>query len=187
MVYILLGKGFEEIEAIAPCDILRRAGVPVQFVGLGGTEITGGHGICVHADITAEQMQPDELEMIVLPGGMGGVASIRASESAIRAIRFAWENNRYVAAICAAPTLLAELGIPDGRKATCYPGLESRMGQAIMQPDASTVTDGKLLTGAGPGTAYDFGLMLVKTLRGEKSKNDVYDGLVYRLARTGKD
>ena len=187
MVYILLGEGFEEIEAIAPCDILRRAGVPVQLVGLGGTEITGGHGICVHADITSEQMRLDELEMIVLPGGMGGVASIRASESAIHAIRFAWSNGRYVAAICAAPTLLAELGIASGRKATCYPGLESCMGQAVMQPGASTVTDDKLLTGAGPGTAYDFGLMLVETLRGKKAKTDVYDGLVYRLAHPGKE
>lgn len=183
MVYILLGEGFEETEAIAPCDILRRAGIEVLLVGLNGTEITGGHGINVHADIPAEQMRLDQLEMIVLPGGMGGVASIRASDSAIHAIRFAWNNGRYVAAICAAPTLLAELGIAAGRKATCYPGLESCMGSAVMQSGVSTVEDGQLLTGAGPGTACDFGLMLVKALRGEACAKEVYDGLVYRLAR----
>ncbi len=186
MVYILLGEGFEETEAIAPCDILHRAGIPVQLVGLNGTEISGGHGICVHADITAEQMRLDELEMIVLPGGMGGVASIRGCEAAIHAIRYAWDNGRYVAAICAAPTVLAELGIASGRKATCYPGLESCMGQAIMQRDVATVRDGQLLTSAGPGTALDFGLLLVSTLRDEKCAKEVYDGLVYRLARPEK-
>lgn len=185
MVYILLGEGFEETEALAPCDILRRANIPVQLVGLNGSEICGGHGICVHADITADRIQLDALEMIVLPGGMGGVASIRGCEAAIHAINYAWRNGRYVAAICAAPTLLAELGITDGKKATCYPGLEDRMGQAIMQSGASTVCDGQLLTGTGPGTALDFGLMLVRTLRGEACAKQVYDGLVYTLARPG--
>lgn len=186
MVYILLGEGFEETEAIAPCDLLRRAGIPVQLVGLNALEVSGGHGICVRADCTAAQMRLDELEMIVLPGGMGGVASIRGCEAALHAIRYAWDNGRYVAAICAAPTILAELGIAAGRKATCYPGLESCMGQAIMQPNAATVTDGQLLTSAGPGTALDFGLLLIEALRGSECAKNVYDGLVYRLARPGK-
>ncbi len=185
MVYILLGNGFEETEAIAPCDILRRAGIEVQLVGLNGHEICGGHSICVKADITADQMQMEKMEMIVLPGGMGGVASIRASKKALEAVQYAWENGRFVAAICAAPTVLAELGITDGRRATCYPGLEKHMGNANMQSGVPTVTDGKLLTGAGPGTALDFGLLLVKALRGEECANDVYDGLVYRLAHPG--
>ena len=182
MVYILLGNGFEETEAIAPCDILRRAGVPVQFVGLGSREIAGGHGITVCADITAEEMDIDEMEMIVLPGGMGGVHSILGSEAALDAVRYAWDHGRWVAAICAAPTVLAQLGITDGKKATCYPGLEVQMGSALMQPGAATVQDGRLLTGAGPGTALDFGLLLVRALRGEACAKKVYDGLVYRLA-----
>ena len=89
----------------------------------------------------------------------------------------------WVAAICAAPTILAKLGITDGKKATCYPGLESQMGSAQMQSGAAAVQDGKLLTGAGPGTAIDFGLLLVRALRGEETAKKVYDGLVYRLAR----
>lgn len=186
MVYILLGEGFEETEAIAPCDILRRAGIDVQFVGLNGKCIRGGHGISVCADITAEEMKLDEMDMIVLPGGMGGVNSIRANHTAIAAVKYAWAHDRYVAAICAAPMILAELGISDGKKATCYPGLELHMGDALMQPDAATVTDGKLLTGAGPGTALDFGLLLVGALLGEAKAKEVYDGLVYRLARPGK-
>lgn len=183
MVYILLGNGFEETEAIAPCDILRRADVPVQFVGLGGREISGGHGIAVCADITAEEMNLDEMEMIVLPGGMGGVHSILDCPAALDAVRHAWAGGRWVTAICAAPTILAKLGITDGKKATCYPGLESQMGSAQMQSGAAAVQDGKLLTGAGPGTAIDFGLLLVRALRGKETAKKVYDGLVYRLAR----
>ena len=186
MVYILLGEGFEEIEAIAPCDILRRAGIEVQFVGLNSSCILGGHGIQVCADITAAEIDMSKMDMIVLPGGMGGVNSIRGCEAAIKAVKFAWENGRFVAAICAAPMILAELGITDGRKATCYPGLEAHMGKALMQEDTATVTDGKLLTGAGPGTAIDFGLLLVSALRGEAKAKEVYDGLVYRLAHPGK-
>ena len=183
MVYILLGSGFEETEAIAPCDILKRANIPVQLVGLTGREVRGGHDIGVCADITVDEIDPDAMDMIVLPGGMGGVNSILACEKALDAVRYAWAHDRYVAAICAAPTVLAALGITDGRKATCYPGLEDRMGSADMQPGAATVTDGRLLTGAGPGTAIDFGLLLVRTLRGEAAARKVCDGLVYRLAR----
>ena len=182
MVYILLGTGFEETEAIAPCDILRRANIPVQFVGLNGREVYGGHNIGVCADITIGELDYTAMDMIVLPGGMGGVNSILACPAALDAVRFAWENGRYVAAICAAPTVLAALGITDGRRATCYPGLEGRMGTADMQGTA-TVEDGKLLTGAGPGTAIDFGLLLVRALKGEAAAKKVYDGLVYRLAR----
>ena len=185
MVYILLGEGFEEVEAIAPCDILRRGGVDVQFVGLNGNLVSGGHGIKVCADITTDEMDLSDMDMIVLPGGMGGVNSIRGCEKALDAVRFAWENGRYVAAICAAPMILAELGIADCKKATCYPGLEGNMGSALMQPGAATVTDGKLLTGAGPGTAIDFGLLLVSALQGEAKAKEVYDGLVYRLACPG--
>lgn len=183
MVYILLGTGFEETEAIVPCDILRRAEIPVQFVGLTGHDVRGGHNITVRADITADQMDLEHMEMIVLPGGMGGVNSILACESALCAVRYAWEKGRWVAAICAAPTVLAQLGITDGRKATCYPGLEDRMGSANMQRDCAAVADGRLLTGAGPGTAIDFGLLLVRALRGEEGARNVYDGLIYRLAR----
>ena len=183
MVYILLGTGFEETEAIAPCDILRRANIPVQFVGLNGREVSGGHGIGVCADVTIDQIDPVAMDMIVLPGGMGGVNSILACPAALDAVRYAWENGRYVAAICAAPTVLAALGITERRKATCYPGLEARMGSADMQAGAATVADGKLLTGAGPGTAIDFGLLLVRAMKGETAAKKVYDGLVYRLAR----
>ena len=125
MVYVLLGTGFEEMEAIAPIDLLRRGGIEVLTVGVTGKTVFGGHGIGVEADITIGEMDLTELDMIVLPGGLGGVASARASEAAMNALDFAWKNGKFVAAICAGPTVLADLGITDGKHATCYPGCEA--------------------------------------------------------------
>ena len=180
MVYMLLGTGFEETEAIAPLDLLRRAGAKVLTVGLNGKTIYGGHGIGVEADITVDQMDLTDLEMIILPGGLGGVASIRACKAAMDAVSFAWENDRFVAAICAGPTVLADLGITANRQATCYPGCESGMGGAKMIPDAPCVRDGKLITGTSAGCAIPFGLMLIESLKGETAAKAVKDQIVIR-------
>ena len=180
MVYMLLGTGFEETEAIAPLDLLRRADVEVLTVGLNGKTIYGSHGIGVEADITIDQMDLTNLDMIILPGGLGGVASIRASQAAMDAIAFAWENDRFVAAICAGPTVLADLGITAGRQATCYPGCEEGMGSAKMIPDAPCVRDGKLITGTSAGCAIPFGLMLIDALKGEAAAMAVKNQIVIR-------
>lgn len=179
MVYILLGKGFEEIEAVAPCDILRRGGVEVKFAGIGGTLITGGNGITVQADCAVEDMDLAAMDLIMLPGGLGGVRSILGSEVAMNAIRYAHENGKFVTAICAAPTVLAGLGITDGRHATCYPGMEDQMGSAIME-NSDAVADGSVLTGRAPGAALEFGYLLLKTLKGEEVAARVRSGMVYR-------
>lgn len=179
MVYIILGKGFEEIEAVSPCDILRRGGVEVKFAGIGGKLITGGNGITVQADCTVEEMDLDAMEMVVLPGGLGGVRSIEASGAAMSAVRYAHENGKYVTAICAAPTILAKLGITDGKHAVCYPGMEQEMGTALME-DADAVADGKILTGRAPGAALEFGYLLLKTLKGQEIAEKVRNGMVYR-------
>lgn len=180
MVYVLLGTGFEEMEAIAPIDLLRRAGISTVTVGVDGKIVKGGHGIGVQADITIDEMDLTELEMIVLPGGLGGVATARASEKAMNALRFAWENDRFVAAICAGPTVLADLGITDGRKATCYPGCESGMGTADMVADAPCVRDGKLITGTSAGCATPFALMLIEALKGREEAARVATQIVIR-------
>ena len=125
MVYMLLGTGFEETEAIAPLDLLRRAGVEVMTVGVNGKIVSGSHNIGIEADILLSEMDLTNLDMIILPGGLGGVASARASKEALDALKFAWDNGKFVAAICAGPTVLADLGITDGKKATCYPGCET--------------------------------------------------------------
>ena len=179
MVYVLLGNGFEETEAIAPIDLLRRAGIPVLTVGLNGKIIRGGHGIGVEADIEIDELDLTDLEMIVLPGGLGGVASIRASEKAMDAIRFAYENGKYTAAICAGPTVLGDLGIPNGKNATCYPGCEGGMGSANIIHCAA-IQDGKLITGTSAGCAIPFGLQLIAALRGEESAKTVAEQIVIR-------
>ena len=180
MVYVLLGTGFEETEAIAPIDLLRRAGIQVLTVGVNGKTIVGGHGIGVVADITVDEMDLTAMDMIVLPGGLGGVASVRACKAAMDALAFAWENDKFVAAICAGPTVLADLHITDSKEATCYPGCEGQMGSATMIPDAACVRDGKLITGTSAGCAVSFGLALVAALKGQDAADAVANQIVIR-------
>ena len=180
MVYMLLGTGFEETEAIAPLDLLRRPGVDVLTVGVTGKTVYGGHNIGIEADITIDEMDLTNLEMIILPGGLGGVASARASQPALDALKFAWENDKFVAAICAGPTVLADLGITDGKNATCYPGCENDMRNATMNPDKPFVRDGKLITGASAGCAVKFGLALVEALKGKAVSDAIARQIVIR-------
>lgn len=180
MVYMLLGTGFEETEAVAPLDLLRRAGIKVMTVGVNGQTVYGSHGIGIAADIGLSEMDLTDLEMIILPGGLGGVASVRASAPAMEALRFAWENGKMVAAICAGPTVLADLGITAGKNATCYPGCESGMGSAIVDPDAPAVRDGRLITGASAGCAIPFGLALIEALKGKEAADAVKAQIVIR-------
>lgn len=180
MVYMLLGTGFEEIEAIAPLDLLRRANIPVLTVGINGKTVYGGHNIGVEADILIDEMDLTDLDMIILPGGLGGVASCRASQQAMEALRFAWENGKFVAAICAGPTVLADLGITDGKNATCYPGCEDQMGSANMLPDRTFVWDGNVITGTSAGCAIPFGLALIAALKGHEAADAVFEKIVMR-------
>ena len=180
MVYILLGTGFEEVEALAPLDLMRRAGIEVMTVGLGGSTVYGGHNIGIAADISIDQMDLTALDMIVLPGGLGGVASVRACPAAMDALKFAWDNEKFVAAICAGPTVLADLGITDGKNATCYPGCESGMGTAKVLEGQAVVRDGKLITGTSAGCAIPFGLALIEALKGSETAKTVADAIVIR-------
>ena len=180
MVYMLLGTGFEETEAITPLDLLRRAGVEVKTVGLNGKIVYGGHGIGIEADIEIGDIDLAAMEMIILPGGLGGVASCRACPAAMNALKYAWDNDKYVAAICAGPTVLADLGITAGMNATCYPGCEGGMGSAIMVEDAAVVTDEKLITGTSAGCAIPFGLALVEVLKGEEEADRIAKQIVIR-------
>lgn len=179
MVYIVLGTGFEPMEAVAPCDILRRGGVEVLFAGIGGTQIEGGHGIRVQADCRAEDMNLDAAEMVILPGGMGGVRSILADARTLAFVQEAYAAGKYVAAICAAPTILARLHITDGKRATCYPGMENEMGGARMQ-DCGAVQDGTVITGRSAGAADTFGLQCLRALRGDAAADKVAAAIVYR-------
>lgn len=180
MVYILLGTGFEEMEALAPADLLRRAGISVMTVGINGKTVYGGHNIGVEADITIDEMDLTDLEMIVLPGGLGGVASVRASKAAMDALQFAWDNQKYVAAICAGPTVLADLHITDNKRVVCYPGCEAQMGNAAILTHIPCVQDETVITGTSAGCAVPFGLALIAALKGEEAAEAVKKQIVIR-------
>ena len=180
MVYMLLGTGFEETEAVAPLDLLRRAGVTVQTVGLNGKIIYGSHGIGIETDIEVGQMDLTDLEMIVIPGGLGGVASIRACQEALDALKFAADNGKFVGAICAGPTVLADLGITDGKQATCFPGCEDGMGAAVVLEGKAAIQDGRIITGTSAGCAIPFGLALIEALKGAEAAETIAKQIVIR-------
>lgn len=164
MIYCFLAEGFEETEAIAPIDVLRRAGFEVVTVGIGGEMITGSHGIPVSADITdAEAELTSELQMIVLPGGMPGTLNLEQNTVVLKAIDYCVENNIYIAAICAAPSILGKRGLLKGRNAVCFPGFEDKMDGAVLQKEP-VVRDGNFITAKGAGAAVAFGLKLVEVL-----------------------
>lgn len=175
MVYILLADGFEEAEALVPADLLRRAGVQVALVGVTGEVVTGAHGIAVVSDLTVEQAQPEGMELLVVPGGLPGVTNVAASEKAMELVKAAAQaDDCYLAAICAAPSIvLGPVGILNGCKATCYPGMEAGMEGADAQKGYSVVVDGDIITGEGPGAAFDFGLTLVEVLKGAETAKQV--------------
>ena len=179
MVFVLLGQGFEEIEALSVCDVLRRGGVEVELAGVGGLNITGGHGITVSADITVSEIRLDSAEMLVIPGGLGGVESMEKSAECSELIKSAAKRNIPLAAICAGPRVLAKLSLLNGKNITCYPGMEKEMTGAIADTSKATVSDENLITGRGPGAALDFALELLGYIKGEAAAEKVRFGMHY--------
>ena len=172
MVCMFLAQGFEEVEALAPLDLLRRAGVEIKTVGVGSKTVVGAHSIPVVADMTDADFSDDKPEMVILPGGMPGTLNLDASDVVHRAIDTAVKNGAHLAAICAAPMILGKLGLLSGKEAICYPGFEKELTGARIS-DKKVVRDGKIITAAGMGVALEFGLALVAALKGE----DVADGI----------
>lgn len=178
MIYVFLADGFEETEAIAPIDMLRRAKLNVKTVGVGTKTPTSSHGIQVTADITTEEAQLDsELQLIVLPGGMPGTLNLKASDTVQKSIAFCVENKIPVGAICAAPSILGDLGLLDGREAVCFPGFEKNLHGAKVQ-NKLCVTDGQFTTACGAGAALVFGLELVKVLCGAEKSEEIRMAIV---------
>lgn len=179
MVYILLADGFETAEALCPCDMLRRANVPVQLVGVNGPAARSGQGVTVRTDITLEEVSFDDLELLMLPGGLVGVDNILASEDAMALIRRTAAAGKYVAAICAAPTILGRLGLLEGKRAVCYPGMEDGLTGAQPCVGESVVVDGNIVTGEAAGSSIAFGLKLVELLCGPEVERKVHQGIHY--------
>ena len=173
MVYLIYGNGFEETEAMAPLDCLRRAGIPVTTLGIGGTEITSAHQVVMKADAPIEDADLDAMEMLILPGGLGGVAEIKASAQAEKLIRYAADNGRWLCSICAGPTIPGGMGLLEGKCAVCYPGMEDGMVGPKVQKGSQVVVDGKTVTAEAAGSAMAFGLKLVECLAGREAAEKV--------------
>ncbi len=163
MVYIFLADGFEEIEALAPLDIMRRANIDVLTVGVTGEYVTGAHNITVKADIAPEDVQYENLECVVLPGGLPGTTNLEKDEKVQNAIDYANENNKLICAICAAPSILGHKGLLNGKEATCYPGFEDSFDGGIYVKE-SVVKSQNIITANGMGSAYKFGFEITAAL-----------------------
>jgi len=175
---IVFAKGFEEIEAVTPADILRRAGVSVELVGLDGMEVTGAHGITLKMDRLLKERE--DVDAVILPGGMPGTDNLAASSKLVAVLKEQLAAGRIVAAICAAPGLvLGRHGLLDGRRATCFPGCQMHFGRHATYVEASVVSDGNVITSRGAGTAFDFGLTLVRHLAGDGVAGQLADRMVY--------
>ena len=169
MVYVHFAEGFEEIEAVTIVDVLRRGGVDTKSVSVTGKrEVCGSHGIIVCTDILFDEAIYDECEMLVLPGGMPGADNLLAHrELGLKITAFA-ESKKYLAAICAAPMVFGKLGILKNRKATIYPGMEENLTDAEVKSDR-VVRDGNIITSRSAGTAMEFALTLVESLKGRET------------------
>ena len=164
MIYAFLAEGFEEIEALCPIDILRRAGLSVTTVGIGSNEITGSHNITVKADINDADLIFTDIDLIFLPGGMPGTKNLDASDTVHKALDLAIEQNAYVAAICAAPMILGKRGMLQGKRAVCYPSFEEYLIGVEVSKTERIALDGKIITAKGMGVATELGLKLVELL-----------------------
>ena len=173
MIYLFLADGFEECEALAPLDILRRGGTQVKTVGVGKEYITGTHGITVKADILEGQVVLDDnLQGVILPGGMPGTNNLESNETVKRAVSFANENQKLVCAICAAPKILGGMGLLNNKNATCFPGFEKDLIGAKLSSDY-VVQDGNVITAKGVGVAFDFGFKILENLTDKETVADL--------------
>ena len=175
--FLFLADGFEECEAIAPIDILRRGGVEAVTVSITGKrEVTGAHNVPVVADKLFDECDFGTADMLILPGGMPGAKHLNEHNGLKELITRLASQNKWITAICAAPIVLGGVGLLQGRKATCYPGFESRLTGAAYTANPVEI-DGNIITGKGPGYAYDFGFSLLNALLGEKTEQEVTAGM----------
>ena len=180
MIYVFLATGFEDIEAIAPVDIMRRAGLEVQTVSITGESVvTSAHGVGITSDILLSDVDFSGAEMLVLPGGLPGSTNLDACQPLTAAIKRHFEAGGAIAAICAAPLVFGHLGLLQGRRATCYPGVEGELKGATYTA-AIVEQDGNIITGKGPAAAFEFGYTIVDFFLGEGASKPLRQGMIYQ-------
>ena len=179
MIYVFLATGFEDIEALAPVDIMRRAGLSVETVSITGEYVVmSAHGVGVVADAFLEDIDFSDADMIVLPGGLPGATNLAACEPLRKGIMKLYEEGKPLAAICAAPQVFGHLGILAGRNATCYPGVEGHLTGANYT-GAIVEVDGQFITGRGPAAAFEFGYQIVEYILGDGAAEPLRQGMIY--------
>ena len=177
-IVVFLANGFEEIEAIAPIDILRRAELDVVTVSISDSKtVTGAHGIKVEADQLFTETTFGENDYYVLPGGYDGMLNLSAHQGVNELLKKQHSEGKKLAAICASPSVLGKLGILEGKEAICYPGFEGKLTGAVISKK-SVVEDGNVITGKGPGVAVQFALKIVESLKGKETASQVSDSLM---------
>ncbi len=176
-VLVLFSEGSEELEAVTIVNVLRRAGVAVTLAGLADGPLSGARNIAILPDTSLDKVLHDDFDMIVLPGGQPGTDRLKADARVIALLKKMAKAGRQIAAICAAPTVLAEAGLLNGRQATCYPGYLKDVPSIHLKTSA-VVEDGNIITSRGPGTAMDFALYLAEKLAGKARRDEVEAGLV---------
>ncbi len=179
-VVVPLAQGFEEIEAVTVIDILRRAGVDVIVAGVSPDPIVGRNGIRLMADCSISAVEAADVDMVVLPGGAQGAEHLARCAETQRLLKDAAQQGKYLAAICAAPTVLSELGLIDGKRVTSHPSVEHKLGSAAYSEER-VVIDGKIITSRSPGTAMEFAMALVEVLVGKEAAIDVNRGVLAKL------
>lgn len=180
MIYVFLANGFEEIEALAPVDFLLRAGIEVKTVGVSGKFCRGAHEINVEADILLEDVQlNDNLQGVILPGGMPGAENLNNSEDVQKAIDYCAENNKIIGAICAAPFILGRKGLLEDKNATCFPGFEDELKGASLV-ESGVIIDGNTVTAKGAGVAWEFGAAICSIITGEEKALQILRGIQWR-------
>jgi len=177
MVYVLMVDGFEDIEAIEPIDIMRRAGISVKLVGVSAKKMTSSHNITIETDIEIGDVSKEDMEMLVLPGGPGHT-NLDESAEVHDLISYAVTNDIYIGAICASPSILGKLGLLDGKNYTCFPGFEKFAPKGIFSSEKA-VLDGKIITARGAGAAADFGFVMTELLAGGDIANKLKREMQY--------
>ncbi len=179
MIYLFLADGFEEIEALCVLDFLRRAGVETKTVGISGKTATGSHKIPVICDIEASSLTGNEdFDMIILPGGLPGANNLDESPLVNKFIEKAVSQDKFIAAICAAPFILGKRGILNGKRAACYPGFEAQLIGANVSYDGC-VRDGKIITARAMGKSHDFALEIIEALCGREVRENLAKSVLY--------
>lgn len=177
MIYVFLAKGFEEIEALTVVDILRRAELEVYTVGIGGKIIAGSHNIPVFCDLDENEVKADDnIDAVVLPGGMPGTLNLEKSETVKEIVDYCHKNNKLICAICAAPSILGHWGMLDNKKACCFPGFEKELLGADVSEDFVCV-DENIITAKGMGSAISFSHAIVKTMISAEKADSIKDSL----------